>query len=51
MDQQSAHRLREELIGLTTWLSRGENIDKYLSEEYITTDQEYKDKVSHVLAS
>jgi mortality factor 4-like protein 1 len=44
MDQQSVNRLREELLKLTNWLGKKDNMSKYFVTEYETPKQSYIDK-------
>jgi hypothetical protein len=47
MDQQSAARLREELHTVTTWMSKLDNINRYLSTPYENTSADYQERVSN----
>jgi hypothetical protein len=47
MDQQSAGRLREELHGVSAWLAKMENINKYLSTPYENQGNDYMERVSN----
>jgi len=44
MDQTSVNKLKEELMFMTAWLGRTDNVKKYFSEEYQDTSQEYQDR-------
>jgi mortality factor 4-like protein 1 len=47
MDQQSAARLREELHGITTWMSKLDSINRYLSTPYESQGSDYQERVSN----
>ncbi|KAI9849015.1 MAG: Esa1p-associated factor [Sclerophora amabilis] len=46
MDQQSVHRLKEELTKLTAWLAK--NSDKYFTSDYEKASHEYTEKAKGV---
>lgn len=45
MDIQAVNRLREELSGMTTWLSKEPQVNAYFSSVYESPGQAYIDKV------
>ena len=45
MDHQAINRLREELSGMTTWLSKEPQVNKYFASVYESPGQAYIDKV------
>lgn len=45
MDHQAINRLREELNGLTGWLSKESQISEYFASVYESPGQAYIDKV------
>jgi mortality factor 4-like protein 1 len=45
MDVQAINRLREELSGMTTWLSKEPQVSTFFSSVYESPGQAYIDKV------
>ena len=45
MDVQAINRLREELSGMTTWLSKEPQVSVFFSSVYESPGQAYIDKV------
>jgi len=47
MDNQSTGRFREEMLKLSAWMARTENIEKYLNTPYEEQGSEYQERVSN----